>query len=199
MWGRVILERSGAARQYGELYRQISGLEQQCRNFIEQIEGWLWARVAETSAAATLAGMQERHDLQQQRLNQAAATLAGMRGRAAAGPPRLGPRGVNQGDPLAHLSSAARAAAHQQATQEEIDRVERNITQLLGARKRLNGQLSQAEIAPDIAKTITAQVRLIDKHLAQLESRLNDIRSALTPVQTPQQNTRFTSKTPLRF
>ena len=114
MRGRIILERSGAARQYGELYGQIRELEQQCRNFIEQIERWLWARVAETSAAATLAGMQERHELQQQRLNQAAATLAGMRG-----PPRLGPRGVNRGDPL--------------------------------------------------------------------------------PVQTPQQNTRFTSKTPLRF
>ena len=193
--GRVLLEQSGPDARYIELYRQIGELEQQCTGFIGQILAQIRASVVATQAATTLAGMRQRHAEQQRRLNQAATTLAGMRG-----PPRLGPRGVNRGDPLAHLSSAARVAAHQQATQEEIDRVERKITRLVGAREQLNGQLSQAGITPDIMKTITAQVRLIDSKLAPLESRLSGlIRSALTPVQTPQQNTRFTSKTPLRF
>ena len=183
MRGRVILERSGAARQYGELYGQIRELEQQCRNFIEQIERWLLASVAETSAAATLAGMQERHDLQRRQLNEAAATLAGMRGRAAAGPPRLGPRGVNQGDPL----------------QEEIGRVQRQIVQLTGARNGLIGQLSKPGMTPDVAKSVTGQVKTIEQQLDRLVRRLNGLRSALTPVQWEQQNTRFTSKTPLRF
>lgn len=193
--GRVILERSGPAAQHGELYGQIRELEQQCRNFIEQIEAWLWTSVAETSAAATLARMQHQHALQQQRLQQAATTLAGMH-RGGAGPPRLGPRGVNQGDPLAHLSPAVRVAAHQQATQEEIVRVERNIARLLGARNELVGQLSQAGITQK--KKITARVQLIDKQLAPLESRLSGLRSALI-IQNPRQPARFTSKAPLRF